>query len=573
MQDTYRNLNPAAWMGRRMKSLLNDRSQFDAHVRAVAENLLPRQSRFQTTDRNRGGNRNQNIIDSAGTQALRVLSAGMMAGMTSPARPWIKLTVQDDDLAKDPEVKAWLAACTRKMEKVFRKSNTYNMLHFTYRELGGFGTSCTITEDNFDRVIHHAPMTFGEYALGLDHEGSVNTVGRDFELSVEQAIAWFGKAPLSQTAQSAYANGNYDAKVTVRHIIEPRTDRDPSKMDARNKAWKSCYVELGREGAIEQNGGYLRESGYRFFPGLCPRWDVLFNDTYGSSPGMEALGDLLQLQQEQYRKSQAIDYMADPPLQVPVQLRNSGADLLPGGVSYYDGSGPNSGIRSAFEVKLDLQQLLGDIGEVKQRINSAFYADMFLMLSNIDHTGMTATEVAERHEEKLLLLGPVIERLHTELLEPLVLSTFTRMVEADITPPVPEQLSGHPLEVEFISTLAQAQRAVGVNSIDRLIGHIGVLANAKPEVVDNYDADASVERYADMLGVDPDLIVPGDKVALVRQDRAKAQAAAQAAENADKAAGAMAKMGTISTGPESNAGSDILSLFSGYNSPSTTELG
>lgn len=564
---------PAEWMNRRMKALLQDRTQFDAHVRSVAENLLPRHSRFQTTDRNRGGDRNHNIIDSAGTQALRVLSAGMMAGMTSPARPWIKLTTQDTELAKDPGVKMWLADCTRIMERVFRKSNTYNMLHFTYRELGAFGTGCTITEDNFERVIHHSPMTFGEYALALDHEGNVNTIGRDFELSVEQAAGWFGVESLSQTGRNAYANGNYDAKIIVRHIIEPRVDRNPMKMDARNKAWKSCYTELGREGQNATNTGtYLRESGYRFFPGLCPRWDVLFNDTYGSSPGMEALGDLLQLQQEQYRKSQSIDYMADPPLQVPVSLRNSGADLLPGGVSYYDGSGPNSGIRSAFEVKLDLGLLLEDIGEVKQRINSAFYADMFLMLSNIDHTGMTATEVAERHEEKLLLLGPVIERLHTELLEPLVLSTFTRMVDAGITPQVPEQLAGHPLEVEFISTLAQAQRAVGVNSIDRLVGHIGVLANAKPEVVDNYDADASVERYADMLGVDPDLIVPGDRVALIRQDRAKAQQAAQAAEIADKAAGAMAKMGTISTGPDTNAGSDILNMFSGYQSPSGVEL-
>jgi len=566
-------VNKAEWMGRRMKALLQDRSQFDAHVRIVAENLLPRQSRFQTTERNRGGQRNQAIIDSAGTQALRVLSAGMMAGMTSPARPWIKLSVRDPDLAKDPAVKTWLMDCTRQMERVFRKSNTYNMLHFTYRELGAFGTASTITEDNFERVIHHAPMTFGEYALGLDHEGAVNTIGRDFELSIEQAAAWFGIDALSVTARNSYANGKYDSKVTVRHIIEPRVDRNPMKMDARNKAWKSCYVELGRENVIDPNGGYLRESGYRFFPGLCPRWDVLFNDTYGSSPGMEALGDLLQLQQEQYRKSQGIDYMTDPPLQVPVALRNSGADLLPGGVSYYDGSGPNGGIRTAFDVKLDLQYLIQDIGEVKQRINSAFYADMFLMLSNIDHTGMTATEVAERHEEKLLLLGPVIERLHTELLEPLVLSTFTRMVETGITPPVPEQLAGHPLEVEFISTLAQAQRAVGVNSIDRLIGHIGVLANAKPEVVDRYDADASVERYADALGVDPDLIVPGDKVALIRQDRAKAQQAAQAAELAEKAAGAMQKMGTVQTGPQSNAGSDIMNMFAGYGSPSGVELG
>lgn len=561
-----------AWVNRRFSALAKERSGFDSHIRSISDNLLPRQSRFQSSDRNRGGDRNRNIIDSAGTQALRVLAAGMMAGMTSPARPWFNLDVPDPAMRKDQAVKIWLSEVTDLMRRVFRKSNTYNMLHFTYRELGGFGTGCVITEPNFDRVIHHSPMTFGEYYLGLDHEGTVNTLGREFELTVEQAAGWFGLDQLSPSMRQAYDRGNYDTEMSIRHLIEPRVDRDTRKKDSVNKRYRSVYVEKGRESEQNPRGGYLRESGYDFFPALAPRWDVLFNDTYGSSPGMDALGDLIQLQQEQYRKAQGIDYMADPPLQVPTSLRNSGADLLPGGVSYYDNAGPTSGIRTAFEVKLDLQYLLQDIGEVKQRISSAFYADMFLMLASADRTSMTATEVAERHEEKLLMLGPVLERLHTELLEPLITNTFTRMVQAGIVPPAPPALEGTELQVEFVSMLAQAQRAVGVNSVDRLLGHIGNSAQLKPDVVDKFDADLAAERYGEMLGVDPDLIVASDQVAFIRQSRAEQAAQQQAAEQASMAADALAKVGTVQTGPDTNAGSDILNLFSGYGSPAGTEL-
>lgn len=559
------------WLHRRFAALLKERSGYDSHVKLVAQNLLPRQSRFHSSERNRGGDRNQHIIDSSGTQALRVLAAGMMAGMTSPARPWFKLDVPDMALRNQPGVKVWLQQVTEQMRRVFRKSNTYNMLHFTYRELGGFGTGCVVTEDDFDNVIHHAPMTFGEYALGLNHKGVVDTIGREFELNVNQAAEWFGLEALSPTMRDAYSRGNYDQTLTVRHLIEPRVERDPTKLDAKNKRFKSIYCEVGKEGQVDLKNGYLRESGYRFFPGLGPRWDVLFNDAYGSGPGFDALGDLIQLQQEQFSKSKGIDYMADPPLQVPVALRNSGADLLPGGVSYYDG-GSASGIRTAFEVRLDLQYLIQDIGEVKARINSAFYADMFLMLANADRTNMTATEVAERHEEKLLMLGPVLERLHTELLEPLITNTFTRMIEAGMVPPPPPALAGQELQVEFVSMLAQAQRAVGVNSVDRLIGHIGNVAQLKPDAIDNYDADKGIERYSEMLGVDPDIIVPGEQVVLLRQKRAEARAREEQLAAANTAADTLAKAGTVSTGPDTNAGADIINLFSGYGSPSGTEL-
>ena len=190
------------------------------------------------------------------------------------------------------------------------------------------------------------------------------------------------------------------------------------------------------------------------------------------------------------------------------------------------------------------------------------------MLANATDTRMTATEVAERHEEKLLMLGPVLERLHNELLDPLVDITFNRMIEANLIPPAPEELQGMELNVEFVSMLAQAQRAIGTNSVDRYTNTMGMIAQMKPDVLDKFDSDAWADSYADMLGISPELVVPGQVVAKIRQERAQAQQAAAQAEQQQQAVDNMAKLGKVDSG---NA-MDLMNQFSGYNSPSPLEV-
>jgi hypothetical protein len=427
-----------------------------------------------------------------------------------------------------------------------------------YEELGAFGTASSIVMPDFADVIRHYPLTTGEFCIATDHRGQVNTLYREFEKTVAELVGEFGIDKVSSTVRSMYQRGSLDKWVPVIHAIEPRSDRDPAKRDAVNMAWRSCYFEAGSD-----DGKYLSESGFKDFVGLCPRWATTGGDIYGNSPGMEALGDIKQLQHEQLRKAQGIDYKTKPPLQVPTGLKNRDVETLPGGISFVDANNPHGGIRTAFEVNIDLQHLLLDIQDVRQRINSTFYTDMFLMLANGVDQRMTATEVAERHEEKMLMLGPVLERLHNELLDPLVEMTFARMVAAGIVPPPPEELQGQDLNVEFVSMLAQAQRAVGTNSIDRFVGNLGAVAQYKPDVLDKFDSDKWADAYADMLGVDPELIVADDKVAMIRKQRAQQQQAAQQAAMANSAADTAQKLGNVST-TGGNAASDIIGLFSGY---------
>lgn len=542
----------------RWNALKTERSSWLEHWKEISENLLPRSGRFFLDDRNKGDKRHNKIYDNTGTRALRVLAAGMMAGMTSPARPWFRLTTSIPELDESAAVKEWLAEVTRLMLMIFAKSNTYRALHAGYEELGAFGTWSSIVVPNFKNVIHHHHMTAGEFCIATGYEGLANTIYRETSLTVAQMVAEFGKEAVTHDVRSAFDRGDLDRTFQVIQAIEPRTDRDTTKRDAINMPWRSVYFQPSAD-----KGKYLRESGFREFPALCPRWMTAGGDIYGNSPAMEALGDVKQLQHEQLRKAQGIDYKTKPPLQGPTSMKNGAVDTLPGGFSYVDAAAPNGGIRTAFEVNLDLSHLLADIQDVRERIKSAFYADLFLMLAGSDRTNMTATEVAERHEEKLLMLGPVLERLHNEILDPLIEMTFSRMVEAGIVPPPPEEMQGMELSVEFVSMLAQAQRAVATNSVDRFVGNLGAVAGIKPEVLDKFDADRWADTYADMLGVDPQLIVPSNQVALIRQQRAQAAQAQQQAAMMAQGADAAQKLGSIDTGQQS-ALTDVTRAFSGY---------
>lgn len=541
----------------RWDALKEERSSWMSHWKDISEVLLPRAGRFLPTENNRGGRAAfRKILDSTGTRALRTLSGGMMSGMTSPARPWFRLTTFNPELDESYEVKVWMSQVTSLMQMVFYKSNTYRALQMAYEELGAFGTSATLIYDDFDRVIHCHSLTIGEFAIATDSRGRVNTVYREFRMTVAMLVQEFGVANVSRAVKDMYDRGQLDEWVDVINAIEPRTERDPRKTDAKNMPYLSVYFEKSGD-----KGKVLRETGFTEFPAMCARWSVTGGDIYGTSPGMEALGDLCQLQQMQFRKSQAIDYKVHPPVLIPSEMKNMGTQFLPGGVIPYSNAQQAQQIRSAYMVDLDLNSLLVDIQDVRQRINEAFYRDIFMLMVNSTDKTMTATEVTERHEEKMLLMGPVLERLNAEMLDPLINIVFNKLVQADLLPPLPEDLQGQQLNVEFISILAQAQKAISTNSVDRMFSVLGNLAGMKPDIVDNVDLDFWPQWYADALGVDPRFIVSGKKVAVIREQRAQAEQQAAAMEQLQGATQAAKNMGMTMQGQSPE---QIMQAFTGY---------
>lgn len=532
---------------RRLGGLKTERSSWETHWRDLATHFKPRRGRWHLGDVNRGGNKHQAIIDSTPTMAARTLASGMMAGLTSPARPWFRLASPDPELNEFGAVKEYLYICESRMREVFSKSNLYNVLPTIYGELGTFGTTAASVFEDAQDVLRLYPHTIGSYYLATSERGEVDTLYREFQLTVRQLCQRFGLDKLSVRTRDMYQRGEFEQKIDVIHAIEANDQVNIFKRDHRGMPFRSVYFERGGKHTGQQTAPFgenqlLRESGFREFPVLAPRWDVLDENIYGDSPAMDCLGDAKAVQIQQRRKAQAIDKMVNPPMVGSSSLRNQHASLLPGGITYVDSPSPGDGFRPAYTVNPQIEHLVMDIRETEERINRAMFADLFMMLMMSDRRQITAREVEERHEEKLLMLGPVLERLNDELLDPLIDRTFAIMNRQGMLPMPPQELQGAELRVEYISILHQAQKMVATAGMERFTAFVGALAQGKPEVLDKLDADQAVDEYAESMGVPPKLVVPDEKVMLIRQQRAQQMQAQQAMEQAQPLARAAKDM-------------------------------
>ena len=512
---------------KRLEALRSERSSFIPLYRELSDYHLAHRGRFLTSDRNKGFKRNTKQINNTSRLSSRTLASGMMSGITSPARPWFRLATGDRKLDDTTSVKLWLHEVQNTMYKVFSASNTYNSLHQLYSELGVFGTAAMGVFHDFDKVIWCKPYTVGSYMLGMDGQNISDTMYREYELSVGQVVKQFGIDNVSTHVKQQWDKGNTESWVKIVHAIEPNDDRDMTSVKASEKPWRSVYYEASK-GARDGENKFLRESGFDEFPILAPRWDVTGEDIYATDcPGITALGDTKALQLAERRKYQAIDKLVSPPLQGPAALKNKmkGGQLGPNDIVWHDSS-DNGGLRSVYEhYRPEIEQIKGEIINVEGRIQRAFYEDLFLMLANTDRRQITAREVAEKHEEKLLMLGPVLERLHTELLDPLIDRTFSILQRNGVLPVPPPELQNRDLEVEYVSVLAQAQRLVNTGAIDRISQFTGGVAAIWPNARHKVNINQAIDEYAEALGVSPSIIV-SDADALAAAT-AEAQAAQQ----------------------------------------------
>ncbi len=558
-----RNETQINYHRRRLEELKTVRQPWETIWRPLANFIEP--TRLRMTNKNEGATSREHIIDSTGTFALRTLQSGMHSGLTSPARPWFRLTTFDPDLKDFAPVKTYLSQVEGRMREVFQSSNLYNAFHTGYGDLGQFGQSLAIMAEDDKEIIRLQQMVHGRFWIARDENGRVTTLYRQFRWSVARIVARFGYkriAAVSNSIKINYDNGKYDELYDVYHAIEPRLDREPGKIDKRNKPFLSNYwVDATREGAgVAQQ--LLEESGFDENPLIGPAWELVGEDHYAISPGMVALGDVKMLQLEQQRKLEGIDKKVRPPMTGPTSMRNNPRSLLPGSLTLVDDP-TGKGYRPAMEVNIQLAELTADIRDVQERIRQAFYADLFLMISNMEGIQpRNNLEIAERKEEKLLALGPVLENIYNGQLEPVIDRTFNILTRRGELPPAPVELHGKDLKIEYISMLAQAQKAVATGSIERGVGFLGQLSAVKPEVLDKLDADQAVDEYFDMVGAPPTIIIPDDKVQQIRAQRAQQQQMAQNAEMMAKVAPAAnqgAQAAEVLAGAQQNPGAaDLL---------------
>lgn len=491
--------------------------------------LSPADGQFEGDLQNDGKRRDQRLNNQRPTRSAKILAAGMASGMTSQARPWFKLQAPDG-IPKTSGVQRWLYDVEEAIRTTLAKTNLYNVLPQVYHSQGVYGTAAMSALPDEEDVIRFYHYPVGTFALATSARGQVDTFYREYTMTPRQMVQQFGEDNLCIQTKGMAERGE-NTNICICHLIEPNPDADMTKADNLSMPWRSTYWESGKE-----NEMILRRSGFKSFPVMAPRWDVNGTNVYGTGPGDVAMGKAQELQLLEADKMRLVQLYARPSTVAPISLRGQAAQLVPGGITWVPDNLVGASMKPAYEPHpAALPNVRAEIQECEQDIAEAFYEDLFLLISQSEGT-MTAYEVAQRKEEKMLMLGPVVERNNDELLDPLIDQTFSILYEASVPywmglregepliPPPPEELQGAPIRVEYVSILAQAQKAVAVGSIERALQFTAMMVQAGvQDAFDKIDTDAAQEAYYTAVGAPPTILKDAEQVAAIREGRAQAQ--------------------------------------------------
>lgn len=543
-------------LARQLRDMETLRDKWVPVWKDIADFICPGLGLFDKIEPNQGGRKDAELLDPTPLESLGVLAAGLQGGLTSPSRPWFQLEMEDWDVKDRSPARIWLDDVEERMERVFAHSNIYRCLHTLYLEIGAFGTGCMILEEDAEHVVRGRTLTAGEYCLSCGADGRVNRMGRSFWMTAAQMEEEFGLDALSEGARNAFEAGRLDQSFRVCQLIGP----DPKPASAE-RAYLSVYWE---EGKLEKP---LRAGHYREFPVLAPRWNVSGGDFYGRGPGWNALGESRMLQEMRLDYLDAQKLSIRPPIVGPNTLREAEYRLYPGGITLVDDmKDPNQYFKALYQVRPDAAGQTASIQDSREIIRGAFFADLFLAIMRNPDRNMTATQVNAIVNEQMMIIGPVYERLNHELLDPMIARTLAIMDRRGCLPPPPEDLEGN-VKIKYISTLAQAQRRVGLEDIERLTAYVGQLAQINPEALDKFDADAAIDRYARMMETPAAMVRDEENTAQIRQARQEVEAQArqaaemqQAAAAANQGAGALRQAADAATSGGLSELADLVGL-------------
>ena len=488
----------------RFGRLNSQRANWENHWQEVADYMMPRKANI-TKKRSRGDKRNELIFDSSPLQALELLAASLHGMMTNPSTPWFTLKFKDTTMDQNDEAKLWLESVTADMYTAFNRSNFQQEIFELYHDLITFGTAAMYIEEDDEDLLKFSTKHIAEIFIAEDDKGRIDTVYRKFTLSARALVQKFGNK-VSQNIKVMSEKDPYQ-DVDILHCVYPRADFNPKLKDQENMPFESVYLEMG-------SGDELSVSGFKEFPYVVPRYLKASHEIYGRSPAMTALPDVKMLNEMSKTTIKAAQKQVDPPLLVPDDGFLLPVRTVPGGLNFY-----RSGTRDRIEpLNIGANNPLGLNMEEQRRnaIREVFYVNQLQLQQGPQ---MTATEVIQRNEEKMRLLGPVLGRLQSELLKPLIDRCFNILLRRNQFAEAPEFLSGQDVEIEYVSPLAKAQKSTELSSITRALEILGGLANVAP-VFDYINFDALVKHVADIVGMPQKLLKLQSQVNAEREQQA-----------------------------------------------------
>tara|TARA_R100000781_G_scaffold42115_1_gene29007 strand:- start:911 stop:2539 length:1629 start_codon:yes stop_codon:yes gene_type:complete len=502
---------------RRFEQLKNNRINWENHWQELADYVLPRKDDIYST-RIHGEKKYNKIFDSTGIHANELLASALHGMLTNPSTQWFELTTGDEVTDQDDDVRLWLQTAVRQMHKILNNSNFQTEIHEVYLDLGSFGTSCMRMEEDDEEVIRFQSRPIYEAYVDQNNKGSIDTVYRSFSWTARQIQQEFGEEALTEDMKQQIEGKLHDRadQYEIIHAVEPLTDKyDGPKLKGKGFAFRSIYV-------LKEKRKIISYSGFKEFPYLVPRWTKIAGEVYGRSPAMKALADIKMINQVMKTTIRSAQKTVDPPLMMPDDGILLPIKTAPGGINYYRAGSADKiePLQTGSRVDFGFQMM----EQIRMRIREAFFIDQLQLGSGPQ---MTATEVSQRTEEKLRLLGPILGRQQFELLRPLIDRLFNIMVRKKLFPPAPPVLAEVMLQVRYSSQIAKAQRSADAQSFMRVFEIIGPLFQSKPEMLDNLNGDQLLRYVSRAYGLPEEVLNPLQEVIQQRMARQEQMAMAQ----------------------------------------------
>ncbi len=467
----------------------------------LADYFLPRSVRFLVRNVNKAPAKNRKIKDSTPLIALRNFSSGMMSGATSPATNWFKVRIRNFEKEPSFIVKTWCAQVEKILRDIFNSSNLYRILPSVYKQIGVFGISVVALKPDSSSVMRCYLLPVGSYRISKNDKGTVDTIARVYMETARNLYNTFGEENVSEAVLHAIHSNRYEELFEIVHFVEPNKEFKPDSAWAKDKKFISVYYETN-----SKENKFLSIGGFDKFPYAVFESEVNGEDVYPSEcPGINALPDVKQLMSMVIDEAKAIKKIISPTYKGPASLKNKKMIDAPAAFIEEDENG--RGISPIYEVNPRILEVDSIIEKLKKSIKDIFYNDLFAMILNTAEHTRTATEVNELKEEKMVLLSPLLEQIHNGLNQ-IISWVFSECMQNDILPDPPEIIRGKNMEIEFVSTLAQAQKAVKISAMERFTTFTINLAQTLDKSLSmKLNAAKIIDDYADYANISPEQLI------------------------------------------------------------------
>lgn len=524
----------------RLGKLKQIRSPWENTWQDCTDFVNPRRGDFNAQRSQGDRTRFDKVYDSTAPLANEQLAAGLHGYLTAPSETWFTLILEKMREEEDEQTLLWLQGVVDMMfREVFHSpnSNFGSMIHELYLDLGSYGTGVLYVEDKPGRPINFRTYHLAECYIAENAEGAVDTLYRQYKHSGRQLVQMYKDKLPEKFIENVYKDPHKE--YTCIHAVEPRDTFNPDSKLAKNMPWMSAYI-------LEEEKLVLNVGGFNEFPYMVPRWTKTAGEVYGRSPAMTAMPDIKMINEMSKTVIKAAQKATDPPLLVPDDGFMLPLRTIPGGLNYYR-SGTQDKVMPLIEgVRPDIG--LEFIDSRRTHVLKTFHVDWMQMREG---PSMTATEVLQRQEERMRLMGPMVGRLQFELLGPMIDRVFNIMARRKMLPPPPPAIEGRNMRIDYVSPVARAQKTQQLFSFTRLLEALVPLGNIKPEVFDNIDADGTVRWAAKLLDAPLETLLSVEKLQAMRQQRSEQQAEmAEVARGREMAATAKDAANAAATMPQ-----------------------